>query len=543
MKTIKIFAILFLFAFAINAQKKLPVIKSSVNVISIEDGNEMKKDSWTLVPEAKPDVYETSIKQGQKKKVTFITDLDKISFEVEAGKTYDFIIQKGEAMCYTQIKAHLLNFWNDKDFWESPSLKTAYKPNISNDEKIAGLSKFWSEVKYNFINFHLVPDLDWDKTYLEYIPKVLETKSTLEYYRVLQMFSGKLKDTHTNIFFPKELQAEVSASPAIETRLVENHVIIVNILDPKLKNEGLAIGQEIVEIDNIPVKKYAEEKVAPYVSESTPQAQDTSIYQYFLLNGSVSKPVELKIKDAKGKTFRKTLPRLTRQDLNKLPIVWKPFEMSMLPNNIAWVKVNTMADGWEPQKLFAEKFNEISKADALILDIRENGGGSTGIGYAILSFLIDKPFRGSKWFTREYHPSFRPWGKPDKTYGEEAREISLDEIKRIRNDAQPFLKPMIVLSSPRTGSAAEDFLVAFKPLKRGLVIGEPSTGSTGQPLVIFLPGGGAARICSKHDTFADGTEFIGVGVMPDLLVSPKVTDFTKGKDTVLETALEQLKKK
>ena len=106
MKTIKIFAILFTFAMALGAQEKLPVIKSSVNVVSIEDGNELKKDSWTLVPDAKPDIYETSVKQGQKKKVTFITDLDKITFEIEAGKL-TILLSKRATRCVTPKSKHI----------------------------------------------------------------------------------------------------------------------------------------------------------------------------------------------------------------------------------------------------------------------------------------------------------------------------------------------------------------------------------------------------------------------------------------------------
>lgn len=549
MKTIKLFVILFLLFSVSNAQEKLPVIKSNVNVISIEDGSEMKKNSWTLAPDAKPDIYETSVKQGQKKKVTFITDADKISFEVEAGKTYDFIIQKGDAMCYTQIKAHLLNFWNDKDFWESPTMKTSYKENISDEEKLFGLSKFWSEVKYNFINFHLVPDLDWDQKYFEFIPKVLATKSTLKYYKVLEMLCANLKDGHTNIYMPREVSSEIYAKPAITPRLIENKVILIAIFDEKLKQEGLKLGQEILKIDGIPVKEYAEKNILPFTSASTQQEYDFNLYQISLLAGAVSKSIEITFKDLNGKEFTKVLPRLSNEERNKLIAQTSKnqgnaFEFRMLEGNVALVKVNTMVDERKADQMFAEKFSEIAKADSMILDLRDNGGGSTGIGYRILSFLVDKPFKGSKWFTREYHPSFRPWGRPEKTYGsEDAYEVKLDEIKRMRGDAEPFLKPVVVLTSPRTGSAAEDFLVAFKPLNRGLIIGEPSTGSTGQPLVISLPGGGAARICSKHDTFADGTAFVGIGVIPNILVSPKITDFTKGKDTVLEAALLELRKK
>lgn len=89
-------------------------------------------------------------------------------------------------------------FWNKESFWNSPALSTAYRENIGDDEKIAGLSKFWSEVKYNFANFDLVPNLDWDALYLEYLPKVRQTKSTREYYLVMQEMCARLKDGHTN---------------------------------------------------------------------------------------------------------------------------------------------------------------------------------------------------------------------------------------------------------------------------------------------------------------------------------------------------------
>lgn len=86
-----------------SAQDKLPVIKSNVSIISIQDGKELKKNHWTLAPEAKPDVYEAALINGKPHRVTFITDIDSISFTVEEGKTYDFIIQKGDDLCYTQI--------------------------------------------------------------------------------------------------------------------------------------------------------------------------------------------------------------------------------------------------------------------------------------------------------------------------------------------------------------------------------------------------------------------------------------------------------
>lgn len=93
----------------------------------------------------------------------------------------------------------------------------------------------------------------------------------------------------------------------------------------------------------------------------------------------------------------------------------------------------------------------------------------------------------------------------------------MDWIELPASDLQPrdgprFLGPIVLLIGPATFSAAEDFLVAWKNSDRGKIIGEPSAGSTGQPLFFQLPGGRSACVCTKRDTFPDGTEWVGKGI-------------------------------
>ena len=98
-------------------------------------------------------------------------------------------------------------------------------------------------------------------------------------------------------------------------------------------------------------------------------------------------------------------------------------------------------------------------------------------------------------------------------------------------------KPVVVLAGAATFSAAEDFLVAWKNSGRGPILGEPTGGSTGQPLSFTLPGGGSARVCTKKDTFPGGLEWVGKGIDPDILVRPSVADIQARRDTTLERAL------
>ena len=78
---------------------KMKTIRAKSKMVSIRDGDELQQNSWTIIPSAKPDIYETS---GPK--VTFITDMDSITFKTELNKTYNFVILIGNDSAWTQIK-------------------------------------------------------------------------------------------------------------------------------------------------------------------------------------------------------------------------------------------------------------------------------------------------------------------------------------------------------------------------------------------------------------------------------------------------------
>ena len=71
MRTIKLFVAIILFALAANAQADLPVIKSNADTISIQDGANLKKNGWSLAPEAKPDSQLFVISYQLFRKLTF----------------------------------------------------------------------------------------------------------------------------------------------------------------------------------------------------------------------------------------------------------------------------------------------------------------------------------------------------------------------------------------------------------------------------------------------------------------------------------------
>lgn len=421
----------------------------------------------------------------------------------------------------------------DKTFWDSPALTSPFQEQLGEDERIAALSRFWTEVKFNFWDPERLVAIDWDGLYLKALPRVRTARSTFETYQLLSELCAKLQDGHTNVYAPEPIRERFQARPALRTRLVEGRVMVLEVGDPALRAQGFLPGVEITTVNGRPVKTYAGADLAPTVSASTPQDLENRIYGFGFLMGPKAEAPTVGFLDAAGQTHTVQVPRLDDAARKKALTPLPPFTFQMLPGQVAYVALNSFNDD-TAAKAYLAAFPEISKAKALILDVRANGGGSSSVGYQILATLGDKPTPTGIWSTRDYKPTFRAWGRPSRMYRGEPGHLMPDA-------GHHFAGPVAVLTSPGTYSAAEDFAVAFDGMNRGLLIGEPTGGSTGQPLPIKLPGGGFARICSKRDTYPDGKVFVGVGVQPHRLVRPTVADLRAGRDTVLEAALAALR--
>ncbi len=97
--------------------------------------------------------------------------------------------------------------------WNTPSIATPYKEQLSVEERIAGLSKFWAEARQYFVHFDNVPDLAWDRAYVETLSKVMAATTTADYYRVMMQFAARLEDGHTDVYPPRELLPSFYSRP------------------------------------------------------------------------------------------------------------------------------------------------------------------------------------------------------------------------------------------------------------------------------------------------------------------------------------------
>lgn len=408
-------------------------------------------------------------------------------------------------------------------------LATPYKLVLTNEEKVAGLSLFWSEARHSFAHFDHVPDLDWNKTYMEYLAKVLAAPTTEAYYKVMMQLAPLLQDGHTNIYAPDALRDKLNARPPLLTTLIEGKVLVTEVRSPSLAKR-VKPGDEVLAIGGTPVKAYAQANVAPYVSASTPQDRDVRTYGYQLLMGNASQPLHLRLRGADGKERSETIARRSYGDAQPR----QQAQFSLLPGNIAYLRVNTFENDSGVKALEAA-LPQILQAGGLVIDLRDNGGGNGTHGFEILSYIHSKPFAVAPAYIR------------DDTALERAGGVDLIKWRPVEGDNyyqhardKVYTGPVAVLIGPRSFSAAEDFAVAYEAMQRGPMIGMATAGSTGQPLFMQLPGGGAARICVKRDVRPDGRAFVGKGVQPTIVVEPTVADLRAGRDAALERAVAAL---
>jgi carboxyl-terminal processing protease len=409
---------------------------------------------------------------------------------------------------------------------------TGFRAELDAALRVAGLSRFWSAAREGFVWFDQVPGLDWDRAYLDFIPQVLEAPDIETYWRTLMRFAALLGDGHTSVSPPEELHPRLFARPPLRTALLGQDVVVMAIGSPLVSARGLDVGDRVLSVDGEDVHAYVARAVAPWISASTPQDLAVRSYDFHLLAGPAERAVTLEVEKADGTRLALRLPREGYGRIES-----PPTETFRLREDGIAVLVTRQFGSDAAERLFAANLAAILEAPGLVLDLRGNGGGATAHGWDLLTWLSDEPLEGTS--SRHRVGDALERARAGRETPVRWRELAGEPWARAR--ARRYEGPVAMLVDARTYSAAEDTAAAFRLMRRGPIIGETTGGSTGQPLFLDLPGGGVARICVKRDTWPDGSDFVGVGIAPDIEVRTTLADVRAGRDPVLERALAYLR--
>jgi hypothetical protein len=192
-----------------------------------------------------------------------------------------------------------------------------------------------------------------------------------------------------------------------------------------------------------------------------------------------------------------------KEELNRINCGF--VKSDQLPGNIGYLKFNMFADVDICGATASKALTSLAGTRALIIDLRDNGGGSPAMVAFVSSYLFDKRTHLNDLWTRRTGKTEEFWTRdtvPGSRFGGE--------------------KPIYVLTSSRTFSGAEEFTYDLKNLKRATIIGE-TTGGGAHPVsghridehfTIGVPFARAINPISH-------TNWEGVGVKPDVAVPAK----------------------
>ena len=404
-----------------------------------------------------------------------------------------------------------------------------------------------------------------------------------EFFRVLSPAVNQIKCGHTSVILPEALRAELNTRAPLlplRVRVIAKKPYVFR----DYSNVGQLAGMEIRSINGVAARRIVETMMAAASGDGDVEtSRQTRIGDLRFSNLLISmlalkSPYDVVLWDAKMKREQKA--RLEGVPLPKLQEISRAAYPQDIPSGRA-AEIKYLDDGRTAQMkiyqfggfsdletkkglraFFKESFEELQTKGtrALILDLRNNGGGEDELGKLLLSYLIDKPFKyyedlvaNSDTFSfLKYtnQPNFKP---PEKMYTRDADgkiHLSGHPNWGINQPSKPtFNGKVYILINGGSFSATSEFSSHAHYLKRATFIGEESAGgyygnSSGFSPLVKLPNTqvGVVVPIVTYYMAVSGYKAASRGIVPDYPVEHTIEDLIAGKDRDLELALQLARK-
>ncbi len=340
--------------------------------------------------------------------------------------------------------------------------------------------------KYFDPNFRGV---DWAAKGRQYRPEAAAATDDTELYRVLSRLCNELKESHLTPLPPRrthELRTERRVAVGMGWMPLEGRLVVTDLIPGGPAEEaGVLPGWVLLACEGRPLSE------APPL---TPRAGQPITYTFLDLQN-----------EARSITFQPELVRTVQRVARDLPGGQRYLRFD---------KFDRKSLSWLNRELKAHR-----DGPGVVIDLRDNPGG-----YVFAANIAIGEFFNHRVATGHF---IRRNGRTSEGHGLPLPFLSA----RYRG-------PLVVLTGPSTGSAAEIFAHVMQHYNRATIVGRRTAGAVIVSRTYNLPGGGKLQIPIQDYRGLNDERLEGRGVMPDIAVpSPALADLRAGRDPDLDHAI------
>lgn len=396
--------------------------------------------------------------------------------------------------------------------------------------------------QYSFTEYK---GIDWEALRAEFHPRVEEAqrnRSSLNFRRALRDLAWRIPDGHVSgPQIGEDFQANASGGLGLVLRELDDGRVIVSYVSPDgpAERAGITPRAEIIALDGEPIQDALRETV-PYTGPfSTPHNLRLEQLR-FVHRRAIGTSIKLSYVTPEGSEVTAVLETEFDSDSffaasQNAPLtgIELPIEFRIDPSGFAIISIYSFSDDlpltvrlWE-RAIQLVRFNEV---EGVIIDIRQNGGGSGFLGDQLPAYFFDQPHVIGN--TAEY----------SKARNAFVINPLLEDKFILPPEDLRYDGPVAVLISPDCASACESFAWAMTVNDRAAIVGHyPTAGLGGSVVPIAMPDGASFSYTNSRAVDAEGNISIeGIGVPPTVRVPVNEATVFSTTDVLMEAAINYL---
>lgn len=282
---------------------------------------------------------------------------------------------------------------------------------------------------------------------------------------------------------------------------------------------------------------------------------------YYGLFTGPSAQFSIEYKEAAGKRGKVVLKAISAKDMQLVAPPEPPYSISFPQKDVALLRIAVFMENEDmpPFRDFLDSaFHQIQEKQihSLIIDLRNNEGGTDRLGMQLNAFIARTPFQyyekltvaGVGPYSFAAYATFPPEMESLKQFvekvGDEYHFTYSEGLKMINPEANAFAGNVYILQNGRSFSVTAEFAAIVKDNRRAVFIGEESGGamqgnSSGGFAMVTLPNTRLGLDVPLLGYYMHLQNPFGTdkGVPADHIIIPSVTDILQQRDPVLELAL------